>query len=183
MTHPAPGRLVPQDEAEYGSGKDEEPGARHHVPHPLHVQLPHLSASQSEKASQRHLLGLLSLIMYQSKQRGGNATPLPEPDSVKIWGAYWPTPPYPPTLLACCETEDSQPSPNHTICPRLYCCQLLRKVAGQPGTNFSQRGKEYTIRSKHTKCTHLAGLFLDKWQNHRPVPPIRKSPIPLLHFS
>jgi hypothetical protein len=86
MTHPAPGRLVPQDEAEYGSGKDEEPGARYHVPHPLHVQLPHLSA---EKASQRHLAAAIIINNDQTKRQSPQcplSTSLLRDTSSKIHG-------------------------------------------------------------------------------------------------
>jgi hypothetical protein len=78
-----------------------------------------------------------------------------------------------------CEISDI---PSQTICPRLYCCQLLTEISGQPGINFCHRGKEYTICRRSTQYTHLAVPFEFCGRIFGPWHTIRKSPIPLPHL-
>ncbi len=87
------------------------------------------------------------------------------------------TPPLPPPA-ASCEISDIQP--NHTSCPKLYCCQVLTEITGQSCTSFSRRGK----RGQRTQYTHLAASFWVLWQNSSASgPQSGKAPLPHLIFT
>ncbi len=103
---------------------------------------------------------------------------LPGPGGESREGGCVPSPCPSPTLLACCEIADNHP--NHTICPRHNCCQVLTEIDGQPGTNFSHRGEKSTPHTVHIHSTHiyLAPFeFCGRIFGQRPS--IRKSPIRL----
>jgi hypothetical protein len=69
------------------------------------------------------------------------------------WRQSCHTPSPSPTLLASCEIADSHP--NQTICPTRNCCHVLTEIAGQPGTDFSHRGK----RVHRTQYTYTVQTF------------------------
>jgi hypothetical protein len=90
-------------------------------------------------------------------------------------GAYCPTPPHPPSLLARCEIADIQP--NHIICPSLYCCQPLTEIASHATWHkYQPQGEKSTPKTGHTYTVHtfeFCGRIFGQW------PPFRKSPIPV----
>jgi hypothetical protein len=76
----------------------------------------------------------------------------PGPGSVRLCNAMETELPHSPSLPPAsysCEIADSHPY--QTICPTLNCCHVLTEIAGQPGSDFSHREKEYTIHS----CTNI----------------------------
>ncbi len=122
--------------------------------------------------------------------RGGNATPLPAPlpepgvmcNAMGSLLPHSPSPPPPPNPLASCEIADSQP--NHTICPRLYCCQIQIEIAGQTGTNFSHRGVHHTQFKTYTVHTFRWHLLSFVAESSASGPQSGKAPYPSLpHLS
>jgi hypothetical protein len=85
----------------------------------------------------------VTLLSVGYDQVGENANPLPVPlpETSSVM------------MLASCEISDIQP--NHIICSRLYCCQLLTEIDGQSGTNFSHKGEEITPDSVYIHSTHI----------------------------
>ncbi len=77
---------------------------------------------------------------------------------VTLWRQSCLTPPPSPALLASWEIGDRHP--NQTICPTRDSCHVLTEIASEPGTDFSHRGKEYTVHSIQYTVQTFSWLLL-----------------------
>jgi hypothetical protein len=96
----------------------------------------------------------LSLISCKGRERSPPPLSPPEPGSVMIWGVIVPLPLSPPPHPAIASCEKAASQPNHIICHRLHCCQLLTEISGQSGTNFS-RGWGGGESTPYVHSTHI----------------------------